>query len=70
MLLDVLPSESDIVYMCDTFMDDVEDYIKDEYKKTFKQRFEFLLHDIMQGYEPAYGIFEAIEPLKEELERY
>ena len=60
-MVDTVPSESDVEYMFDTFADRVEEYIKPDKIKQFKEQLSYLQCDITEEFSAIHSVMEAID---------
>lgn len=66
-IVDEVPTENDVEYMFDVFADEVEDYIKPEFKSKFEERLQFLHNDVYRKFDKFYDYAEAIDMFIDEI---
>lgn len=66
-MVDTVPSESDINFKFDLFTERVEEYIKPDKIKQFKEQLSYLQRDITEEFSGIYSIMETIDSFVWEL---
>ena len=66
-MVDTVPSESDINFKFDLFTERVEEYIKPDKIKQFKEQLSYLQCDITEEFSGIYSVMEAIDSFVWEL---
>lgn len=66
-MVDTVPSESDVEYKFNIFIERVEEYIKPDKIKQFKEQLSYLQSDITTEFSGIYAVMEAIDSFVWEL---